>query len=211
LYNSLYQYDQASNSWTQKASIPANGRCDATGTNIGNYGYIGTGDDLNHAFYKDWWQYDPSTDHWTRKADAPGAGVFGRSMASSFSIGQYGFIACGEIFATAYVNDLWMYVPVYDVWVKKASLPASARIYATGFNYGSYGALTCGQLGNNYFNDFWYYDLNSNAWTSGLSMGGAARSKAVGFTINGAPYVGTGESLSADWNNDFWYLTYVFF
>jgi N-acetylneuraminic acid mutarotase len=211
LTNTLYQYDQASNTWTQKANFPGKARCDAVGTTIGSSGYVGTGSPLTSAYFSDWYQYYPPTDQWFRRADLPGP--FGRSMAGSFSIGLYGYITCGEIWATAWENDLWCYDPYYDHWQQEASLPASARVYATGFNYGSYGALIGGQPyegSNTYLNDFWYYDQNANAWHSLLSTP-AGRSKAVGFTINGTPYVGTGETAPDNYNDDFWYMTYVIY
>ena len=206
LSNALYMYDQASNTWHQRSSLPASSRCDAVGLNIGDSGYVGTGSPLTTANYRDWWLYDPRTDHWTQRASMPG--TFGRAMASSFSIGQYGFVACGEVYASAYDTALWMYSPAINRWTRKANLPASSRYYATGFNYGSYGALTCGEFGG-YLNDFWYYDLNTDTWHSDLSMGGGARSKAVGFAINGIPYVGTGETNPYNYLSDFWYLAYV--
>jgi hypothetical protein len=209
-YNGLYQYDQASNTWTQKHELPTLGRLDATGLSIGNAGYIGTGFDYTNTMYNDWWQYDPTSDNWTQKASLPG--TWGRSGASSFSIGQYGFVTCGTVIGPAARNDLWMYNPAANNWTQETSLPATARLHASGFNYGSYGALICGQdINGNYLNDFWYYDMNANTWHSDLSMGGGARSKAVGFAINGTPYVGTGETSPNNYTNDFWYLTYVFF
>ena len=214
LLKSLYRYDQASNTWAQLADFPGPARCDATGTNIGNYGYIGTGSPLTAPFFKDWYEFDPSKNQWYRRADLPEPGQygFGRAMASSFSIGLYGYVTCGEVYATAWENDLWCYDPYYDHWQQEASLPASTRIYATGFNYESYGAVVGGQAGGSstYLNDFWYYNQNSNTWTSLLSMP-TGRSNAVGFTINNAPYVGTGETAPNNYTNDFWYMTYVIF
>jgi N-acetylneuraminic acid mutarotase len=205
----LYQYDQASNTWTRKADFPGGDRRDAVGVAISNEGYIGTGDPQNMAFYKDWWQYDPPTDHWTRKADMPG--TWGRAEASAFSIGPNGFVTCGSIFAVgpAYANDLWRYDPILNTWIQEASLPGPGRIYATGFNYGNYGALTCGDGGNGYLNDFWYYNVGLNTWYNDLSMSGGARKSAVGFAINGTPYVGTGTTANSYYTGDFWYLTYV--
>jgi N-acetylneuraminic acid mutarotase len=207
--NRLYQYDQASNTWTRKADLPANARCDAVGAGAQNEGYIGTGNDLNTPFYSDWWQYDPPTDHWTQKTSMPGQ--WGRAEASSFSIGPYPFVTCGSIFAVgpAFANDCWRYDPSLNSWLQESSLPASGRYYATGFSYGTYGAVTCGLGGNGMLNDFWYFDVGTNTWKSDLSMSGGARYAAVGFSINGIPYVGTGTTANNYYNNDFWYLTYV--
>lgn len=206
--NQLYQYDQASNTWTQKADLPAGVRLDAVGTSAGGEGYVGTGDNSNTAYFNDWWQYDPPTDHWTQKANLPG--YWGRSAASSFNIGPYALITCGNVWATGTVNDLWMYIPSSNTWVQKTSLPAAVRSYANGFNYGSYGAVTCGvDTYGNYLNDFLYYVLGTNSWTSQASIGSGGRAKAAGFVVNGIPYIGTGETSPYNYTSDFWYMTYV--
>lgn len=210
--NALYQYDQASNSWTQKASLPAAARCDAVGTSVDNEGYFGTGNDLLHPYYNDWWQYDPSSDHWTQKASLPLLNGQARSAASSFSIGQFGFISCGYVYSVGCVNDLWMYDPAADSWVEKENPPTASRYYTTGFNYGSYGALAGGRAtGGGYLNDFWYYDMVADTWQRGVSLPGSGTAAAVGFTINGIPYIGTGSTASTTYTSGFWDLIYVFF
>src|SRR4249919_3048148 len=42
-YNDFWEYDPATNVWTQKADFGGKGRDWATGFSIGNKGYIGTG------------------------------------------------------------------------------------------------------------------------------------------------------------------------
>ena len=55
-------------------------------------GYIGTGQDLNGAWRKDFWEYDPAANTWTQKADFGGTE---RRGALGFSIGNKGYIGTG--------------------------------------------------------------------------------------------------------------------
>jgi hypothetical protein len=93
-----------------------------------------------------------------------------------------------------------------------ADLPAVARYEAIGFNYGQYGALTCG-LSSSYgsLNDFWYYNPNNNTWTQDINFGGGVRTGGVGFDIGGTPYVGTGYvyTTGTPMYNDLWFETLV--
>src|SRR5882757_8384891 len=66
----FWEYDAATNVWTQKANLPA-AKTSATGFSIGNKGYFGN---------SDFWEYDTATNIWTRKADfAGGTGSAGFS------------------------------------------------------------------------------------------------------------------------------------
>jgi N-acetylneuraminic acid mutarotase len=218
--NFLYQYDQASNTWTRKADFPGGARRGAVGVGVGvsNVGYVGTGGmSPSYNGLNDWWQYYPVTDQWTQKASLPGSA---RIYASGFSIGGSGYITCGAASIGSYgssYNDLWMYVPKFDSWTREADLPAVSRESAVGFSYGTTeGALAGGRIisgpqTNTALNDFWHYTQSTNQWTQDLNMAGGGRFGAVGYSINGIPYVGTGLNYqSASWYlNDFWDLSYT--
>ena len=60
---------QPANTWTQKANFGGFGRWLAVGFSIGHKGFIGTGQDLNNNYRKDFWEYDTSTNTWSQKAD----------------------------------------------------------------------------------------------------------------------------------------------
>ena len=131
--NDCWQYDPATNSWKEMASIP-----DGTdGTNIygkryyalsfgiGQYGYLGTG--YNDNYQKDFWKFDPSvgdkgewtamsywiydplTDLWDGEdlTDFEGST---RSKAVCFSTGKRGIIATGGA-STYYYDDTWELKP----------------------------------------------------------------------------------------------------
>jgi N-acetylneuraminic acid mutarotase len=88
----FWEYDPATNAWTQKADFRGGARYGATGFSIGSKGYLGTGRDENLFPFKDLWEYDPATNAWTQKADL---GVEGRKWAVGFSIGSKGYIGTG--------------------------------------------------------------------------------------------------------------------
>jgi N-acetylneuraminic acid mutarotase len=100
--NDCWQYDPATNSWKEMASIP-----DGTdGTNIygkryyalsfgiGQYGYLGTG--YNDNYQKDFWKFDPSVGdkgEWTAMS---GFGGQKRMGGMAFVIDDIAYICGGE-------------------------------------------------------------------------------------------------------------------
>ena len=95
-------YLRAQGTWIQKASFGGVPRGLAAGFSIGNYGYIGTGN--NGVNYRDFWQYDPVSNSWTQKADFGGTA---RYYAVGFSIGTKGYMGTGA--SSYYENDFWEY------------------------------------------------------------------------------------------------------
>ena len=68
----FWEYDPATNVWTQKADFPGATRQFAAGFSMGGKAYIGIGSDGYGRYYKDFWEYDPAINVWTRKADFGG-------------------------------------------------------------------------------------------------------------------------------------------
>lgn len=222
MLSTVYRYDQASDTWTRVADFPGGARYGAVGFSIGNEGYVGTGF-VNQAggFRGDFWRYDPPSNQWSQIASLwPG---YERVSASSFSVGGYGFVTCGEG-NTGLFGDMWEYLPNSNTWIPQPGPTKLPRYGAIGFNDGSYGALTCGltleyPTSETYVatNDFWYYNPSTNVWTQDINFAGGARFGGVGFNLGGTPYVGTGLLYVAgqqDWQeqtNDLWYETFVIF
>jgi len=106
-YGDFWEWDQNSNSWTQKTDFGGTARTNAAGFSIGNMGYIGTGWD--NSVKQDFWEFDPSLNVWVEKA------IFGgnaRSAAGAFSIGTNGYIGTGGDNSTfIFYSDFWEYTP----------------------------------------------------------------------------------------------------
>src|ERR1700722_1022190 len=81
-FTSLWQFNPATNSWTQKANFPGSARTYAVGFAIGGKGYVGTGANELSDFRKDFYAYDTATNVWARIADFGGKA---RSCASGFA------------------------------------------------------------------------------------------------------------------------------
>src|SRR5207248_2082496 len=91
LLQDFWEWNQANNTWTQKADFGGTGRSYATGFSIGAQGYIGTGMD-NSSYRQDFWEWDQASDTWTQKTLFLGNA---RRSDVGFSIGSKGYIGTG--------------------------------------------------------------------------------------------------------------------
>lgn len=103
--NSFYQYDPATNVWTQKANLPDYlwaGQCFA----LDGKGYMVSGAD-DGGVVSSVYQYDPVLDQWNIMNNFPGAS---RQDGWGFSIGDTGYIF-GGFPGGSELNDLWAHNP----------------------------------------------------------------------------------------------------
>ena len=109
-YKDFWEWDQATNVWTQKADFAGTSRFAAVGFSIVNKGYIGTG--INYGtpsnINKDFWEWDQATNLWTQKANFAGNA---RSSAVGFSIGNNSYIGTGYGSDGNVLQDFWEYDP----------------------------------------------------------------------------------------------------
>ncbi|MFN8117525.1 MAG: kelch repeat-containing protein [Bacteroidia bacterium] len=202
----FWEYDPATDVWTQQANIPdigsQYGRTGAIGFGIGNLGYFGTGNTSGSANgTSNFYEYNPITNVWTAKASFAGGT---RVSAVGFSIGNKGYIGTGTTnFSTLY-NDFWEYNPSTDTWTQKANFGGVARDYAVGFSISNKGYIGTGNTGTGAVNDFWEYNQTTDAWVQKANFGGGQRWTATAFSIGNYGYIGTGQNASNTNQNDFW-------
>jgi N-acetylneuraminic acid mutarotase len=182
-YQDFWEYDPATNTWTQKADFGGTARYAAVGFSIDSKGYIGTGSNSQN----DFWEYDPATNTWTQKADFGGTARF---AAAGFSIGSKGYIGTGTNGNGTYYKDFWEYTPSTNAWTQKTDFGGTGRYYTTGFSIDSKGYLGTGYGSDG--KDFWEYDPATNTWTQKADYGGTAGFAAAGFSIGSKGYIGTG-------------------
>ena len=193
----FWQYNPATNSWTQKASLPVQLE-ETAGFVIGGKGYIGTGDtsywetNTNNFF-----EYDTLTNAWTAKANFGGTP---RDHAFGFSVNGKGYIGGGHDSATR--NDLWEYAPATDTWTEKASMPISGLSGALAFTLDNKAYVGIGLWDGIYSNVFFEYDPANDTWTQKANFPGPGRWEGVAFSTGNRGYIGTG--LSPDDLKDFW-------
>jgi len=145
---------------------------------------------------------------WEKKAAFGGEK---RSRCVAFSIGNRGYMGCGEDTADIEHNDFWEYDPGTDCWTQKASLPAAGRRDAVGFAIGTKGYVGTGidspesWLGNNQ-NDWWEYNPVTNTWLARATYPGSASYGGVyfatGFVINGYGYVVGGKQSASNYTDN---------
>ena len=197
--NDFWEYNQATDTWTQKADFGGAPRLNAVGFSIGSKGYIGTGIDSLGNNLNDFWQYDPIGNTWTPKANFGG---LARSQAIGFSIGTNGYIGIGA--GASLFNDFWEYNSLTDIWTAKANYTGLARYSSTGFAIGSKGYIGTGFDGSSSkLKEFYEYNPATNSWTPKANFGGTKRRNAVGFSIGNKGYIGTGAD-SIGFQQDFW-------
>ncbi len=210
-FNDFWEWDQTSNTWSQKANFPGAARQLAAGFSIGTKGYVVTGYG-GGSNTKELWEWDgdpasPTYNVWIKKTDFPGSF---RIVAVAFSIGKKGYVGTGS-----YTKDFWEWdgdtaSATYNTWTQKADFAGGFRGWATGFSCGKKGYIGTGTDGSNYKNDFWEWDGDTasptyNSWFQKANVPGGPRSNAVAFSIGSNGYLGLGlDSTTINNMKDFW-------
>ncbi|MFT5778511.1 MAG: N-acetylneuraminic acid mutarotase [Crocinitomicaceae bacterium] len=201
LFDDFWQYNPASNTWTQKADFAGGARYHAHGFSIGGKAYVGAGTTTGGNYLDDNWEYDPSTNVWTALVDIP----TGRRGAISFVVGNLGYLGSGRS-SGGTSNNFYEYDPSTDTWTSIQTFPGSSRLSAVGFAIGAKGYMGTGDLiSGSATNEFWEYDTVLDAWTQKANVGDSIRQDATGFAMGGTGYIGTGRNpLLGDDMDDFW-------
>jgi len=151
--NDFWEYDPATDIWTQKANVGSIGRSWAAGFSIGSKGYIGTGS--TGVLSKDFFEYNPDSDVWTQKANFAGFGRFG---AIGCNNGSSGCIGLGDIGgAGGYAKDFWEYNPNTDSWVQREDFGGLERTLSSSFSIGDKIFVGVGSYDLTKAKDFWEY------------------------------------------------------
>lgn len=182
-----WEYDTATDAWTQKAGIPGGSGYVETGWfSIGNKGYL-----LSFPGGTDFWEYDPALNTWTLKAPFPGPV---RQACVTFVANNKGYVTTGSSSTmAASLNDLWQYDPVTNTWTQKSDLPGAARHYACGFGIGNKGYVGTGvSVSSGLLSDFWEYNSTTDTWSALPAFPGGTRVEATAFSIGNKGYMGMG-------------------
>lgn len=186
--NDLWKYDTTTDSWSQMASMPAMGRDGAFSFVINNIAYVGGGNDSLGSLHNDFWAYDPVANSWTAKASLPDYMIF----PFAFSIGNYGFLSCGQQGASE-SQATWRYDPATDAWVSKAAYPGTVRQAGVAFVLDSVAYCGLGMVGyTTAYQDFYKYNSVTDAWTLVGNFAGGTDAWPAAAVYNHHAYVGTG-------------------
>ncbi|TWR31674.1 hypothetical protein FPZ43_04165 [Mucilaginibacter pallidiroseus] len=198
----FWEYDPATDTWTQKADFPGEARENVIGFEVNGAGYMGLGTDNSYTKnFKDFYRYDAGADKWTAVAPYPGKGSF---ALSAFAINGQGYAGLGAASPDVTANDFWQYIPVENKWVERANFTGKPRAFTSQFVIGTDGYVGQGSTLAATAPDWFKYNTLTDSWIKITNFDGPARYDAVSFSLNDIGYVGTGnpESLA-----DFWKFT----
>lgn len=112
IYKDWYRWDLDTESWEIMNDFPDQARVAGTQFNIGNRGFVlsGDGDDHSTMATGEFWEYDYQTDTWEQKPPHPGVS---RWAPGSFTIGNVAYFTSGQVRegnpGEGLQNDLWSF------------------------------------------------------------------------------------------------------
>ncbi|MFT5601528.1 MAG: N-acetylneuraminic acid mutarotase [Flavobacteriales bacterium] len=204
--------------WIQMDSVNGAPKASCVGFSLMGEGYIGMGISSS-GNKRSMYSYDLDQDDWDQELSLGGINASGlnRNSAVSFVIDNKAYVGTGNGSAP-FLDDIWEYDPIAEVWTQKASFGGSPRRQAIGFAIDSLGYIGTGEDANGLTNDFWQYNPSNNSWVEVAEFIGTARKQAVGAVMGALGYVGTGNdgSYRRDFyeynpNLDVWTLKPMFF
>ncbi len=227
-YKDWWEFDPASNSWTQKADFPAFTHGAVT-FSTDTKGYVGGGSGLGGEFYA----YDPTTNLWTGiplcpllVSDSQGFGVQNKGYVylsnqlaefdpalNSWSMKPNAPISFGT-WSCSFGNNssgfiksgglFYEFKPSQNIWVQRASFPGVMSNGSSAFSIYDKGYVTCGYVGglSTVTDEVWEFNPGNNVWTRVQDFPGTKRRFPVAFAIHNVGYFGTGTNGINF--NDFW-------
>lgn len=227
-----WEYDPATNAWTQKADFiggSSQGTYAVVIFGIGSHAYItgGTFNDPNT------YRYSPATNTWDNVAVCP----VNVSNVDGFVIDDKGYVVSGNQFyefnattlqwtvksAPPFSASAWSgafaigekgyyrtnsgfyeYKPLTDSWINRAYFPGAATGASMNIVQDGKGYVVCGYGGglSNVNSEVWEFDPFMNAWTQLEDFPGTSRRFGSSFSIGNRSYVGIGTNGTNF--NDFW-------
>ncbi len=168
-YKDIWEYLPATNEWVRRPSLSGSKRWNAFVMVIGDYAYLGGGQD-NNFYPTDFWKFDVTQvdggNPWTQLDALDQRDVNGnpeiepksRELASTFTINGFGYLVAGAI--GYQLGDTWQYDPSTDNWIEYYSLnsEAQSRSGAIGFSIGANGYIATGSNGSTRLDDVWVFD-----------------------------------------------------
>ena len=201
IYKDIWEYDPATNSWTQKADFGGGLRYQCTAFSIGHYGYMGLGRNPQNTYEKDFWKFNPISNTWYPIPDFPGQE---RRGATGFKINGKGYVGLGQA-TSGYADDFYEYNPNSNSWTQMADFIGLPRTSAVSFVHNGKAYIGTGHTYSLALNDFYEFTPSSNHWVQKSDIGDTLRQDATGFTLNNYGYLGTGNNVDGSINyKDFW-------
>lgn len=198
VHNDLWEYDPATDSWSQRADLPGSARRNAVAVEFADKALVGLGLDNDDASIGnrlvDIWEYNASLNSWTQGADFPGGDSLGVYNASAFAHGKYMYVCGGKIGPSNYLEQLWAYDTDLHHWLRLADFPGGVRNKLSSFAIDGVGYVGMGEDQDIYHNDLWAYDIDQNIWSQKTSLPSSGRANASSFVLQDRGYILFGEN-----------------
>lgn len=205
----FWEYDPATNLWTQLNDFGGNARYNAIGFATGGKAYVGTGNDGSN-YLGDFWEYDPATDAWQEIISYPGQK---REEAIAFLLEGKAYI-CGGKNNGITDTEFWEFDAEARTWTNRRPdddedyydefTAAVRRSGAVAFTLNSRAYITTGIASSGVVdNSVYEYDPFTQVWDKKTSFEGSSRTQALAFVLSDQIFVGTGQSGSTRYD-DFW-------
>lgn len=174
-FQDWWEFDPATNSWTQKANYPHQSH-GAVGFTIGNKGYMGSGDSEVLGATTLFYEFDPIANTWTPKANCP----LSDDGHVSFAINGIGYIGLGNS------STLYAYNPTSNTWqLATSAMPGSWWGASFVINNKAYYIPS-------FSSTLYMFDPSTNSVTTKAPFIGTPRIAAAGFAVRGMGYIGLG-------------------
>jgi hypothetical protein len=191
-----WEFDPATNSWSQKANYPGFNGVGDLGLHTWTYdskAYVGLGENDHYALYR----YDPSINSWQQMTSAP--------ASNNFQDTQEMITDTKVFFTDLWGDELWEYDCPTDSWSLRGPLPFAWYFSYSGFTYNDECWVKADML-------MWKYTPSTNTWQqvvgAGVYPGYAVRASNSFFVddkfyiANGYGQGGTGDVTSEVWEFD---------
>jgi N-acetylneuraminic acid mutarotase len=155
----FYEYDQAGNTWTVRASPPfvlgptPPMRYYAVAFAVGTKGYITSGGSCCGGNAKDLYEFNPATNSWVAKANYTAG--FGLWEATGFGMGSKGYLVTGEDDASAMPQTLREWDQAGNTWTNMANFPGTGRVGSVSFVVNSCAYIIAGRDNSGTLKEVW--------------------------------------------------------
>ena len=173
IFKDWWEYDPATNAWTQKADYignNGNGNYGVISFGLDSLGFIGGGQiNTSPEFYR----FDPIQNVWSAAASCPTA----PSNLYGFSVGNNGYYKHGY--------DLYQYDPDLDQWTTMATSSFYTGSWSSAFEIDGMAYIKSSH-------DLWKFDPVLQTWEQKATCPGTAVSASVSFAHMGKGYIVAG-------------------